>query len=1151
MKKTLSKGKMLLLLLTLSSPALLFGQEVASLTKLSTATQYQTTVTLESVLNEAQQKYGVFVNYKSDLVRNKVVDATSVNRKFSSIDELLNELLAPYNLKYERVEDKFYVVYDADNPLEVIPLPRAKPNASQEKSYQLSVPGPVVNLAPAAEVIDKTITGQVTDLSTDETLPGVNVLVKGTTIGTVTDINGNYRLTTPDDAQTLVFSSVGYTSEEIAINGRTVINLEMAPDIQSLSEVVVIGYGTVKKSDLTGSVSSIDSKEFNPGVNASVDQLIQGRAAGVQITQTSAEPGGGVSVRIRGSSSINAGNQPLYVIDGLPINNGNVTPGAGIVPSSNARNPLNSINPGDIQSIEVLKDASATAIYGSRGANGVILVTTKKGSKNALNVNYNVYGGVQQVIDNYEVLSAQQYVNVLNDLRSAEGEDPEFDAAEIAAIGSGTNWQDEIFRSAAISNHQLSFSGGGESNTYYASLNYFDQDGVVANSGLQRYAAKLNLTQNYGKLTFGINLNTSYQEDKLTPFSARGQNQDAGVIQTAIYYDPTAPVFATNGTYFQSNFINLENPVALTKTTTNVAETNRTFGTAYLEYEIIDGLKAKVNLGSDRQTARRDSYNPTTTVKGAGAGGIADVVTNEALNYLVEGTLNYSKQINENQRIDLLGGATYQNFVFRNANSSALGFPTDAFLTNNLGAGNIESYQIGSNKNRNQLLSYLGRVNYSLFDKYLITASIRADGSSRFGRDNKFGYFPSGAFGWKLGNEPFIEDLDLFSDLKLRASYGITGNQEIGNYRSLTLLGVAGQAVIDGQYVVGIAPNQIPNPDLRWERTGQFNVGLDMGFVEGRVSASLDYYIKNTTDLLLNLPVPITSGFQTSLQNVGSVRNQGFELLVNTKNLVGDFTWESSLNFSAIRNEVTDLADVPFILQGGFGFLPDFAIIREGEPINAYYGYKVAGVFQTSDDIDNSAQPLAQPGELKYEDVDGDGEITPEDRTILGSPIPDFTYGFSNTFGYKGITLSVFIQGSYGNELFNRNLLESDNPTSFRRNRFADSYLNRWTPSNPTNENPSFIDPSTAYGGNNNSRYVEDASFLRIRNINLGYDIPVAGVSFLKSANVYFSVQNVFTITNYSGNNPETSSYGDSGIVLDFNAYPLPRIYTIGANIGF
>lgn len=992
------------------------------------------------------------------------------------------------------------------------------------------------------------VSGIVTSRATGEPLPGVNVNVKGTTLGTVTDVDGRYSLQAPDENEILIYSFVGYKALEIPINGRSVIHVALAEDVETLEEIVVVGYGTVKKSDLTGSVASLGAADFNPGIQSSVDQMIQGRSPGVQITQTSSEPGGGVSIRVRGATSLTAGNEPLYVIDGLPIDNSPAMPGSTVNNNQSPRNPLNSLNPGDIESIEVLKDASATAIYGSRGANGVILITTKKGRSGEMSVNYNASVGIQEVAKRLDLLTATEYMNLLNEIRMDAGESPEFSQEEMSAVGEGTDWQSEIFQNAPIQNHQLALSGGSESTQYYVSLNYLNQKGLVISSGMERYIARLNLNHVVDRFKFGMNLNTSYIRDDYIP-SGVAFNQNAGVIASALQMDPTLPLRDADGNYMQTEIVDIENPVGLAYGVNDDGEANRTFGNIFAEYAIIGNLKAKINLGSDRQTARRDSYISDITKRGQTSGGRATAASNERSNYLMEFTMNYNKDFSENHRIDVVGGYTYQVFTRRHLSAEATGFATDAFQSNNIGAGTQSTFGIGSNKSKNQLQSYLGRINYTLFNKYLITGSFRIDGSSRFGRDYKYGRFPSLALGWRLGEESFISNLNVFTDLKLRASYGITGNQEIGNYNSLVLLGTVGEAALDENRFVGIAPIQIANPNLKWETTSQFNVGLDFAMLKGRISGSVDYFKKKTSDLLLNLPIPTTTGFGFSLQNVGATENKGFEILLNTDNLTGRFTWSSTLNVSTIRNKVTDLAGLPFILQGGGRFVNNISILREGDPMNSYFGYAVEGIFQSDQEVADSPQPLSRPGELKFRDVNQDNEITPEDRVVLGSPYPEFSGGFNNSFTYKGFDLSIFLEGVYGVELFNFNRLDSEYPISFRRNRQA-YVLNRWTSDNPIRENPSYVDPVATYGDQVNSRVVEDASYLRVKNIQLGYNFSATGNRAINSAYIYFTIQNALTFTNYSGFNPDVNAFGDSNIRVDYNAYPLARIYSLGINIG-
>jgi TonB-linked SusC/RagA family outer membrane protein len=979
-------------------------------------------------------------------------------------------------------------------------------------------------------------------------LPGVTVVLKNTKIGTTTNPDGSFELTVPAPSGTLAVSFVGYLTKEVSLNGQLSIRISLTEDIKALEEVVVVGYGTQKKKDITGAVSSLDTKEFNKGVQTSVDQLIAGRAAGVQTTQASAEPGGGVSIRIRGANSINANNEPLYVIDGLPIDNSPVVPGSPLVTDGATRNPLNALNPNDIESVEILKDASATAIYGSRGANGVVLITTKKGAKGGLTVNYNVYGAYQKVTRTVPMLSAPQYISLLNDLRKDQGQPAEFTPDQIAAIGKGTDWQKEIFREAYAQNHQLAFSGGQDKLNYYASFNYLNQEGVVSSSGIKRYVGRANLAYTDDKFKFGVNLNTSQVKDDFVP-NGLSINESAGIINTAIFQDPTLPVRNADGSYGETQIVNLENPVALANEVFDVAETNRTFGTVFGEYFFTPAFSAKINVGSDRQNARRDSYITRLTKRARGTNGVADAQANNTQNNLIEFTARYNKSLGSSHQLEALAGYTYQQFEVNSFGAGSMNFASDAFLTDNLAAGAKTTFDVGSFRSKNQLLSYLGRVNYNLLDKYLLTASFRADGSSKFGQNNKYGFFPSLALGWRIKDENFLQDVQLVSDLKLRGSYGLTGNQDIGSYKSLVLLGPQGQASYDGTSYVGISTTQLPNADLKWETTSQLDVGADFGILDNRITGTLDYFYKETKELLLQLPVPRTTGFSTTFQNVGGMKNQGIEIGINTVNLQGPVTWRTNLNFSRVRNEVTELAGLPQILQGEAGFSKEFSIIRVGAPLNAFYGYVVEGVFQQGEDMAASAQPLAQPGEYRYKDVNQDGIITTADRTILGSPFPDYTFGISNDFSYGPFSFSFFVQGVQGSSVFNLNRTESENPNSFRRNRLAESYTDRWTPQHPTNENSSGIAPKVAYASNINSRAVEDASYIRLKNVQLSYTLPVSKLRYIKGAQLYVTGQNLVTLTNYTGSDPEVSAFGSSNVRADYNAYPLTRTYTVGINL--
>lgn len=1016
--------------------------------------------------------------------------------------------------------------------------------------FLLSLHLPTITRAQAQPVIQSILEGKVIDAQSKIPVEGANINIKGTTNQAVTDRNGAFTLRTGQKFPYVIsVSIVGYKSKEIEVSGSP-LHIELEQQIQHLTDVVVVGYGTQKRKDLTGAVSSLSAKDFNTGSNTSVTNLISGRAAGVQVTQSSSEPGGGFSIRIRGANSINASNEPLYVIDGLPIDNSVLTPTSAAVNEAAPRNPLNALNPADISNIEILKDASATAIYGSRGANGVVLITTKHGKKGRLSVNYNVEGAQSEVTKQIPMLSAPQYTHLLNDLNTANGLAPAFTQADIDSIGNGVNWQDEIFRKGYTQNHQLSFSGGQDKFTYYASMNYLDQTGVVISSGIKRYTGRVNLNYADAKFKFGTNINASRIADDYVP-NGVSINESAGIINAAVFQDPTLPKYDATGKYAQSSLVNLENPLGLAHGVADAAITNRTFGNAFLEYFIVPELSLKLNAGTDIQSSRRDTYIGRNTKRGASANGIANVKEANSNNALVELTARYSKNFGDHS-LEVLGGYTFQKFDLNTLTAGAQNFTTDAFGTDNFAAGSSTSFTINTYRSTNQLKSWLGRVNYNFKDKYLLTVNFRADGSSRFGTDNKYGYFPSVALGWRIKEENFLKEVDLLSNLKLRASYGATGNQEIGNYRSLVLLGTQSQAIFGGAPAVSISGTKLANPNLKWETTRQLDLGIDFGFLDERISGSIDYYRKNTRDLLLELPIPATSGFTTTLANIGSMRNYGIDLNLTTVNIKKKLEWTSSFVFSLARNEVTSIGGLPNILQGSAGFFSNFSILQVGKPLNAFYGYQVDGIIQKGETY--APQPLSAAGELKFRDMNGDKTITTADRTILGSPFPDFTYGINNSFAYGRFNLSFFWQGSQGGKILNVNISESENPISFRRNRLARSYTDRWTESNPTNDNPSGLSPKFAYvdaSGTINSRAVESASYLRLKNVSLSYDLPVSRLKIFQSASVYVAAQNLITISDYLGYDPEVSSYGTSNVRVDYNAYPLARTYTIGLNLKF
>ncbi len=1045
---------------------------------------------------------------------------TSLDVKDKPLGEVLEKLLAPLDIQYRQVGSQIVL----------------SPKISSQSS---AIPEAVENPA-RVELVDRTVTGKVTDESGGG-LPGVSIVVKGTQRGTVSNEQGTYSLSVPEKSPTggpvtLIFSFVGYLSQEVAVGSQSSINITLATDTKSLEELVVVGYGSQRKSDLTGSVTSVEEKDFTQGVNNSALQLLNGKASGVQISQSSSAPGGGIAIRIRGAGSINSSNEALIVIDGLP--------GA----------TATSISPDDIESIQILKDASAAAIYGSRAANGVVLITTKKGKKGTPQVNYSAYVGVQSVAKRMDMLNTQQYMNVLNDLSVEQGGQPKFSQQQISAIGAGTDWQDQIFRKAIAQNHQLSFSGGSDKSTYYMGINYLNQDGVVKGSGLKKYNIRLNYqvtpTDKF-KVTLNLNTNRTTNQNILTTNSG---NENAGPINTALQFDPTISSEKDESGRYQFNpVISLENPLALINGVNQNYVNNRTFGTLAADYTILKGWTTTLRLGGDIANDRSDRYISTITQRGLASGGNGNVESGEDTHWISELFTTYNRTFNGIHQLSVLGGATLEQFNSQFVGASSIGFLSDASLTNLLQSGDGDrGDNVSSGRSTNKLNSYLGRVNYTLKDKYLLTASIRADGTSRFSDQNKYAVFPSFALGWRLSEEPFIRQSNIFSDLKLRVSYGQSGNQAIGNFETLQTFIAGGRAVLGGGLVQGVEPARIPNPDLRWETTEEFDLGLDFGIVQGRISGSLEYYIKTTRDQLFNKPLPTTSGFQNIRVNFGQVRNQGMDLMLTTRNLVNAFKWNTNFTFSTLKNEVVELPDfISQVITGGVGFTNNYSIVREGTPMRSFYGYAVEGIFQSTDQIAQSAQPNAKPGHPIFTDQNKDGKIDPNDRVILGSPFPKLMFGLDNTFSYKGFDLNVLFTAVQGISALDNNIVESLYPINFDRNRIAEHYLDRWTPTNPDAKYPSGLNPSS-YGGALavNSLTVTDASFVRLKVITLSYGIPLVNKK-IRSASLYVAADNVFTITKFLGFDPDANASGTGIERASYNSYPLNRTIRFGVNVGF
>lgn len=995
-----------------------------------------------------------------------------------------------------------------------------------------------INLTFAQSVVK----GSVKDDS-GQALPGATIILKGSSKYAVTDVSGEFSIGAAKDFPfTLVVNMTGYEPQEIDIYELSDEPSEVVLKSSNvLDKVVVIGYGTQKKGDLTGSIASVSPTALKQPIS-SFERALQGAAAGVQVTQVSGQPGSAVSIRIRGGNSITGGNEPLYVIDGFPVYNSNSDANAGVTagPSINA---LASLNPSDIESIDVLKDASATAIYGSRGANGVVIITTKKGRAGQNTLTYDAYYGKQEIIKKVDVLtSAKDWAILKNEARVNAGKTPYYTTDQINAMTGGTDWQKEAFTVAPIQNHQLSLTGGDDRTRYSISGNYFKQDGILRHTDFERYSGRLNLDRDFSsKFKVGVNLTAS----KITASVA-----NAGIVNSLLSMPPAVAVRDASGKYtYRSEFETpLGNPIATLEKETNRTTTYRLLGNVFGEYTLLDGLVAKVSFGTDVINNKQNRYVPSDIFQGANSNptGKATVGSKFTSTWLNENTLSYSKTFGGKHSFNAVVGYTQQAYHTEYAIAGSESFVTDQLTYNDLGSGSVYS-QPSSGASDWALNSYLGRINYSLSQKYLFTISARADGSSRFGKANKWGYFPSAAFAWNASREEFLKNVSSISNLKLRLSAGVTGNQEIGQYLSLATLGT-NTYFFGGQTYVGFAPNRISNPELGWETTAQYDGGFDLGLFKDRVNVVVDLYYKKTTNLLLNVPVPYTTGQSTSLQNYGSVENKGIELGINTENLKGVLTWNTNFVFSVNRNKVLSLGDgANYIISGA-------NIAQVGQPLGSFYGYKTNGLFQTGDDIANLPTINAattKPGDRRYVDVNGDGKITQaDDRTIIGNAQPKFQGGITNTLSYLNFDLTVFFQGTYGNKLFNQNKQQLELLTG--QQNASTSALERWTPTNPTNEvQRAFEDPAAV----NTSRYVEDASFLRLKNITLGYNLPKSIAAKIRSSQikVYISAQNLITWTKYTGFDPEVSRNEQSTLTqgIDYSIYPASRSYLAGLSISF
>ena len=1039
------------------------------------------------------------------------------------------------------------------------------------------------------------IKGKVID-SQGESLYGVNVVIKGTTTGLITDADGNYSIAVPSTNAILQFSYIGYLNQEIKVGDKTVINVTLVENTLGLDEVVVIGYGSIKKRDMTGSVSSIRSEEVLKTNPAGINQALQGKLAGVQVQQSDGAPGASISILIRGANSFTTSTEPLYVVDGIPFGAGEA-PAAAAFGDKQRNNPLSLINPKDIASIEVLKDASATAIYGSRAANGVVLITTK-GGKSKAKIDFSTNFGVSHIVKQIDVLDAATYAeyrneevingykydgkNIVTDdnlpfpvngrWTYTKVKDPSSGLETIADstylpsptdyrngyLDGGTNWQDQIYQTAITKDYNLNLSGGDEQGYYMFSGGVLDQQGVIVNSFYKRYTVRSNINRKVSNwLEVGNNLSFTKSINRL----ARTNSESYGVIPSAISYNPTRPVFdpTKDSGFTEDSSTGLANPYLYTRTAKNQVGSLNIFTSAFAEIKFTDYLKFRQNLGYGYNSNTRNEYYNRWVAEGISpTNGYGVQADNFYESTTLESMLKFNKTIAKIHQIDAVVAWTYEKVMYGGKTMSAKGFPNDLTEENDINAA-LNQDRNTSSKGGSALMSYLGRVNYVLLDKYMLTASFRRDGSSRFSVLNRWSNFSSFALAWRLSDESFIKNLKFFDALKLRASYGQTGNQGINAYATRSRM-TAQNYPFDGNLNSGFAEDRWggpANPLLKWETTRQSDVGLDFSILKSRVNFVVDLYYKKTDDLLQNMFIPSSTGFTSMASNYGNVENKGLEIAgnfyVSTRE---NFNWKIDANISFNRNKISGLeadqfSDVAWGMESMF-------LRRNGEPIGLIYGYQENGFYDNEAEVRSSAlyknesdaKIRSMIGQVKYKDNDNNGVVDDRDKAVIGNTNPKFTYGVTNSFTMNNIIVSFFLQGTYGNDILNVNIKRFDLAGSDNMPLFI--YDNRWTDTNRETATSPRPDGTFTRSMKASDRYIDDGSYLRMKNLSIGYLFkrPIQGV---ESLNMTASVTNLFTITKYKWYDPDVNTFGGdpSRRGVDMASYPSARTVSMGLQLIF
>ena len=1025
----------------------------------------------------------------------------------------------------------------------------------------------VVLAASISAFAQTTLTGRITDARTGEPLIGASLVPKSSKeLGAVTDIDGNFKLVTNVELPlTLSVQFIGYRSQEVDVyDASEPIDIQLIDASDRINEVVIIGYGAQKRLELTSSISTVGQDLLNQSVG-SVENALQGAVAGLNVATTSGQPGAVSNIRIRGGNSITGGNEPLYVIDGLIVYNDIASTSTGASGSDAALDPLSFLNPNDIERIEVLKDVSATAIYGTRGANGVIIITTKKGSHGKNNISYSGTFGWSKAAKTLDFLNAQQFTELYNELTPN---------APLAAPTANYDWQDAALRTAFSQEHQISFTGGDEVSRYTISGGYKDQKGIIIGTDLKRYTGRINYERNILKnLLIGVNATGAYSNlEGLRNVDHDNSGQTAkwaaNSWMSALITPQTQAIYNADGSFnysptpiSQDLFIRdgqtvVGNPISDLYNIKTSTSNTRVIADAFAEWEVIKNLKLKANIGADLSNTKQNNYSPSYTTTGLEHNGVASVGDNRTNVWQAEFTASYDNTFKRLHHINVLGGYTTQRTDRSGFATTVRNFANDDTGYDNLSAGS-DLYRSTSDRIISTLQSVLGRVNYSFDSRYNASLTLRADGSSRFAKDHKWGWFPSAGFSWNIDKEKFIHLGKQVDFLQFRLSAGIVGNQEIGDYQfAATVSPTETPFIYNGQETVAYYIVNKANPDLKWEKTASYNIGISSGFFQNRLNVTLDAYYKKTSDLLLQVPVEGVTGYATALRNAGSVTNKGIELeigavLIDRK----DLKWNVNGNIAHNKNEVTSLGQatsiIPSIGGATLGYISPL-IVAVGEPLGTFYGYKFAGIVQSEEQAATLTPQTInklEPGNPYYEDVNGDGVVNTEDQTILGNAQPKFTYGLNTTLKYKQFDLLIAIAGSYGNKLYNGLATRLTKGSTYYNSLAV--VADRWTPTHPSNEIQKASNDLTVVS---DSRYVENASYLRVKNIQLGYTFPVPQITRDARLRLYLSLQNFFTITNYSGYDPEGGRNGaseQSGIYqgIDMATYPTAKTVQLGINV--